>query len=61
MGMEIRRQRVIDALLSRGMIAAADKASRVLRDPVDLEQVCQFAEQQGLPRDELINEVGGSP
>jgi len=59
--MEVRKQVVVDALRSRGFPQVADEAWRVLPDPVDLDQVAEFAEQQGISRDELISEMGGSP
>jgi len=61
MARQVSRQVVVDALRSRGFPEAADEASRALPDPVDLDQIVVFAEQQGISRDELINQMGGSP
>ena len=59
--MQIRKQNVVDTLRSRGFSQEADAASRVLPDPVDREQPLEWLERQGMPRDELISLMGGSP
>jgi hypothetical protein len=59
--MQIGKQVLIDTLRGWGFSEVADEASRVLPDPVDLEQAEKFLEQHGVPRDELISRMGGSP
>lgn len=59
--MQIRKQDVVDTLRSWGHSQGADEASRVLPDPVDREQLLEWLERQGMPRDELISRMGGSP
>jgi hypothetical protein len=52
---------VADVLRHLGLSELADEASRVLPDPVDLDQLQAWAMQHGLSRDELISRFGGSP
>jgi hypothetical protein len=59
--MQYSRQDVADVLRHAGFSELADEASRVLPDPVDLEQLQEWAMQHGLSRDELISRLGGSP
>lgn len=59
--MEVSRQWVIDTLRRLGYAEQADEAQKVLPDPVDFEQLAQFAGQHGVSRDELIDRMGGSP
>lgn len=59
--MQIGKQVLIDTLRGWGFAEVADEASRVLPDPVDLEQAEKFLERHGVPRDELISRMGGSP
>jgi hypothetical protein len=59
--MQHSRQYVVDRLRRMGFPQAADEASRVLPDPVDLEQAHDFCDRLGISRDELINRLGGSP
>jgi hypothetical protein len=55
------RQHVIDLLNRLGYKQLAEEASRVLPDPVDVDQVSAWWAQHGLSRDELISRMGGSP
>ena len=59
--MQYSRQDVVDILRHAGFSELADEASRVLPDPVDLDQLQAWAMQHGLSRDELISRFGGSP
>jgi hypothetical protein len=59
--MQFPKQVVVDTLRGRGFSQVADEASRVLPDPVDLEQLMEWLERRGMPRDELISGMGGSP
>jgi hypothetical protein len=55
------RQQVIDLLNRLGHTQLAEEASRVLPDPVDLDQLSAWAMQHGLTHDDLISQMGGSP
>lgn len=55
------RQHVIDILNRLGYAELAEEASRVLPDPVDIDQLGELALQHGLTHDELISRMGGSP
>ena len=57
----LSKQKVVDTLRRLGFAEAADEASRVLPDPVELEQVKEFSDRHGISQDELINRSGGSP
>jgi hypothetical protein len=58
--MQCSRQDVVDVLRRAGFSELADEASRVLPDPVDLDQLQAWAMQHGLSRDELMSRFGGS-
>jgi hypothetical protein len=55
------RQHVIDLLNRLGHTQLAEEASRVLPDPVDVDQVSAWWMQNGLSHDDLISQMGGSP
>jgi hypothetical protein len=55
------RQHVIDLLNRMGYTQLAEEASRVLPDPVDLDQLSAWGMQHGLTHDDLITQMGGSP
>jgi hypothetical protein len=55
------RQHVIDVLNRAGYAELAEEASRVLPDPVAIDQLEELAFQHGVTRDDLINRMGGSP
>ena len=59
--MAISRQWVIDLLNHMGYPEAAQDASRVLPDPLDLAQLQEFGNQHGISRGELESRMGGSP
>lgn len=52
---------MIDVLNRSGHADLAEEASRVLPDPVGIDQLEQLGLQYGLTRDDLISEMGGSP
>ena len=55
------KQHVIDVLNRLGHTELAEEASRVLPDPVDIDQLEALGMQYGLTHDDLISEMGGSP
>jgi hypothetical protein len=55
------RQWVVDTLRRFGYLQEADEALRVLPDDIDLNQLEEFGNRHGISRDELINQMGGSP
>ena len=59
--MQVSRQNVVDTLREWGFTQVAEEASRLLPDPVDLEQAYEFSERHNISRDELISRMGGSP
>jgi hypothetical protein len=62
MGLECySRQHVVDLLNRLGHKQLAEDASRVLPDPVDIEQLENWYLQHGLSVDEMISQSGGSP
>jgi hypothetical protein len=58
---QLSRQHVIDLLKRLGYAELAEEASRVLPDPVDINQVEELGFRHGLTHDELISRMGGSP
>jgi len=59
--MQLTRQHVVDTLRTAGLPEMADEAQRDLPDPVDSEQVYEWAVPYGINMGELISRVGGSP
>jgi uncharacterized membrane protein YebE (DUF533 family) len=59
--MKMSRQQIVDLLRRTGYSPVADLAERELPDPVDLEEVIEFATKHGITRDDLISQMGGSP
>ena len=55
------RKHVVDLLRQTGHPQAADEASRVLPNPVDVEQARRFCRQHDIQLDDLISAMGGSP
>lgn len=58
---QLSRQHVIDVLNRLEYTQLAEEASRVLPDPVDIDQLVALGLQHGITRDDLISEMGGSP
>ena len=52
---------MIDVLNRAGYTELAEEASRVLPDPVDVDQLAELAMQYRVTRDDLISRMGGSP
>ena len=62
MGLEhYSRQHVVDLLNRLGHKQLAEEASRVLPDPVEIEQLENCYLQHGLSVDDMISQTGGSP
>jgi hypothetical protein len=59
--MQQSRQTVIDVLNRLGHTELADEASRVLPDPVDVDQLQACGMQHGISPSEIMSELGGSP
>jgi Ser/Thr protein kinase RdoA (MazF antagonist) len=59
--MAISRQEIIDMLNHLGYSEAAKEASRVLPEQVDLKQVEEFSDRNGISHTELVSQMGGSP
>ena len=59
--MQYSRQHVIDLLHTLRRPELADEASRDLPDPVGINHLAEWCLQHGLPRDEVISRMGGSP
>ena len=59
--MEFTRKHVVDLLQKAGFREMADEALRVLPDPVDREQVTEWAAAHGIYWDEFTSRMGGSP
>jgi hypothetical protein len=59
--MALSRQWVIDLMTHMGYPEAAEEASRVLPDPVDLDQLEKFSNRHGISRAELESRMGSSP
>jgi hypothetical protein len=55
------KQHVIDLFNRMGYTELAEEASRVLPDPVDVNQVMAWGMRHGLSHDDLISHMGGSP
>ena len=58
---QFSRQYVIDVLNRVGYTELAEEASRVLPDPVDVDQLGEFGNRYGVTLDDLISRMGGSP
>ena len=55
------RQWLVDSLRRIGLTQAAEDAARELPDPVSIEEIQKFADRHGIPKDEIISRMGGSP
>ena len=58
---QFSRQHVIEVLNRVGYTELAEEASRVLPDPVDVDQLGELGTQYGVTLDDLISRMGGSP
>ena len=52
---------MVDELNRLGYRELAEEAARDLPDPVDINHLEAWCMQHGLPMDELISQMGGSP
>lgn len=59
--MQYSRQEIVELLRRAGFAEAADKAAAELPDPVDLQEAQEWGARQGVTRDALISQMGGSP
>jgi hypothetical protein len=59
--MQVTRQHVVDILRTAGLPDLAQKAHRVLPDPVEYIHAERFLARYGITKDELISLRGGSP
>jgi hypothetical protein len=55
------RQWLVHTLRHLGYQQEADDALRELPDDIDLEQLVAFGDRHGLNRDQLMDQMGGSP
>ena len=55
------RQHVVDVLHTLRRPDLADKASRDLPDPVDINRLEEWCVEHGLSQDDVISRMGGSP
>jgi hypothetical protein len=55
------REEIVKNLRRLGYPQQAEEALRVLPDRVDLKQLEEFGDQQGIFYDDLISRSGGSP
>ena len=58
--MAISRQWVIDLLNRMGYSEAAEEASRVLPESLDLKQLEEFGDRHGISRSEVVSQMGGT-
>jgi hypothetical protein len=58
---QLTRQHVVDVLRAARLPEMAEEALRDLPDPVDSEQVAEWAVPYGINMDELTSRMGGSP
>lgn len=58
---EMSRQQVVDVLHRLGHGHLVEEAERVLPDPVDYDELGEWAQRHGVTRDELVSRMGGSP
>ena len=61
MQQQVSRQYVVDELNRLGYGELAAEASRDLPDPVGTNRLAEWCLQHGLPKDEVISRMGGSP
>ena len=59
--MALSRKSVVDLMNQLGYSEAAEEASRVLPEQVDLKQVQEFGDRHGISRSELESRMGSSP
>ena len=57
----VSRQHVVDDLERLGYRELAAEALRDLPDPVDIDRLETWCSQHGIPLDEIISHMGGSP
>ncbi|HUN34846.1 MAG TPA: hypothetical protein VMU95_22820 [Trebonia sp.] len=55
------RQHVMDVLNRLGYPHLAEEVPGELPDPADINRIAAWLMKHGLTRDELVNQMGGSP
>ena len=58
--MAISKQWAIDMLNRMGYTEAAEEATRVLPDQIELKQLEEFGDRHGISRSELVSAMGGT-
>jgi hypothetical protein len=58
--MALSRKWAVDLMKRMGYSEAAEEASRVLPDPVDIEELEKFSDRYGISRSELVSAMGGT-
>jgi hypothetical protein len=59
--MAYNKRWLVDGLRHMGYTQAADDALREMPDEFDLKQLQEFSDRHGIPHDEVISRMGGSP
>ena len=59
--MQVSRQHVVDILRRTGFAEVAEEVSRLLPDPVDVDEAQRILLPYGVTRDVLTSQMGGSP
>ena len=59
--MQYSREHVVDMLRRAGLREAADDAMLELPDPVDLDELQDWAMKRGITIDAMVSWMGGSP
>jgi hypothetical protein len=58
---EYTRQEIVNILRRAGLHEAADKANDELSDRIDRDELEKWALDNGITRDMLVSQFGGSP
>jgi hypothetical protein len=58
--MALSRKWAVDLMRRMGYSEAAEEASRVLPDPVDIKELEEFSDRYGISRSELVSAMGGT-
>jgi hypothetical protein len=58
--MALSRKWVVDLMNHMGYTEAAEEASRVFPDQIELKQLEEFGDKHGISRSELVSAMGGT-
>jgi|HubBroStandDraft_1064217.scaffolds.fasta_scaffold631654_2 hypothetical protein len=58
--MAVSKQWAIDMMKRMGYTEAAEEATRVLPDQIELKQLEEFGDRHGISRSELVSAMGGT-